>query len=277
VAGVTEENQGQFASRLLAMANVTANRGRQAVASAKSNVKVALNQSADTQKDLSYILGEKMADLTLTSAQKVARYSQSGSDKLAQAATKARETNEAIVEYNQSGKSYLTKETARSALSLGDIYTRVIDFIIPDSLKSRYAQMYQTDTEEKLVETERVVTGPVNTQMIVRQPLSNPNKINGNLDITGNVYANQELNVGGPARFDDKLTVLGGVDILNGLYNSQGILKIDDDLQVTHSLTTKTLRVEGKSEFSNTINAVDIWANNLLARENLRVVGDSTI
>jgi len=277
VAGVTEEKEEQFTSRLLAMASITANRSRQVVDSAKDNVKVAFNQSADAQKDLSYILGEKMVDLTLASAQKVARYSQSSSNKLAQATTKAKETNQAIKEYNQSGKDYLAKETVRSALSLGDIYTRVIDFIIPDSLKSRYAQMYQTDTEEKLVETERIVTGPVSTQMIVRQPLSNPNKINGNLDITGNVYANQELNVGGPARFDDKLTVLGGVDILNGLYNSQGILKIDDDLQVTHSLTTKTLRVEGKSEFSNTINAVDIWANNLLARENLRVVGDSTI
>jgi len=289
VAGISEEKQNQFTSRLLAMANVTANRGKQVVDSARNNTGEFLNQSADNQRELSYTLGKKLAKITLASAKKIEGYSESTSQKLVQGANKVQETNKAVEEYNESGKSYLAKETTRSLYSLADMYVRAVDFIIPDSLKSRYAQMYEAPqtivtgiatNQPTVQQTVQQTIQQTIQQTVVNQPAAanyRPNKVNGNLDITGNVYISKELNVAGLARFDDQLTVLGGVDILNGLYNSQGILKVDDDMQVTHSLTTASLKVEGKSEFMGSINAVDIWANNLLARQNLKVVGDATI
>ncbi|MDD5031578.1 MAG: hypothetical protein PHR36_00855 [Patescibacteria group bacterium] len=109
----------------------------------------ALKNLAQAQRDLSFKLNRQVADLTLASAGRVKGVSEAGGGKLALLGTDLTETNERVKNYTEISRVNFLKETSRSTESLLDLYTKFIDFIIPDSLKRYYSQQQE---EKKLVE-----------------------------------------------------------------------------------------------------------------------------
>ncbi|NCO80156.1 hypothetical protein GW884_02605, partial [Candidatus Falkowbacteria bacterium] len=157
VAGVSEKAPSQALTKLLALADTTSRRGQEAVDNLRQSTGNVLLGSSDKQRELSFTLGHKLAKLTLASAAGIGKISQAGGEKLNKLATSANQSSDAIADYNQSGKKVLARETARSLWSMGDLYYKFVDFIIPAGLKSRYAQMYTTPrVEEKIKEIQYV-------------------------------------------------------------------------------------------------------------------------
>ncbi|MFA4834326.1 MAG: helix-turn-helix domain-containing protein, partial [Patescibacteria group bacterium] len=104
----------------------------------KDSILSVLQNLAEAQKDLSIKLGQEAADLTLSSAGRVKGVSETGEIKLAQLADKVGETNQGVKDYAQISKYSFLKEFSRSAQSLVNLYTRVVDFLTPNSLKKYY-------------------------------------------------------------------------------------------------------------------------------------------
>ncbi|MFH1583374.1 MAG: hypothetical protein ABIB72_03615, partial [Candidatus Falkowbacteria bacterium] len=281
VAGAAEaSNNYQPMFRLLALANTTSRRGQEVLNQIKYNTANVLENTSVRQKELSLNLGRKLAKFTLASAKGVGLVSQTGQIKLARLENTISQTNQsiqqtgqAVQEYNDNGQKYLASEAGRSLWSLSDLYSKFIDRIIPDSLKNKYASLYQTPPT--IVERETIVkeitvvkegTQPVqNITYNVKSP--QPPLLKGadtNLSITGNADIGGYLNVSGPTTLKDKLTVSGPSEFLG-------------DVVVNAALTAKTLLVTDYAQFAGTINAQGIMANTLTARDSLTVVGDSFI
>ncbi|MFA6172026.1 MAG: hypothetical protein WC715_06290, partial [Patescibacteria group bacterium] len=95
--------------------------------------------------------------------------------------------------------------------------------------------------------------------------------VNGDADIKG------KLTVAKNARFNGGIVSIEGSDFRKALYNSEGLLTVEDDLIVYGALEADNLKVKNTAEFSGTLNLNDVYANNITARRNLSVVGDSLI
>jgi len=326
VAGASERaviiESSPAVTKLLALANTTAQRSKQVITTVKSNAKNILQTGADKQRELSLNLGRALTKLVITSAEQISKISQVGGEKLDQVVIKINQTNKSIKDQGQLGKRYLACEAGRSIWSLSDIYVKTVDFLIPDSLKGYYAQMYQTDSRQQITDSRRQTTNnrgaeadaniiaqeiiqrvstPSTREVrtlpnkLILEEIIGPTALIGDLDITGNNKVNGNLNigdkftvegqselvgdvfVGGPTRFDQQITVIGGADLMGGIYNSQGSVVVDDNLDVKMALAAKTLKVTDWAEIGGTLNASDILANDVRIRKNLTVVGDSVI
>ncbi|MDP2708425.1 MAG: hypothetical protein Q8O93_00010, partial [bacterium] len=258
-----------------ALANTTSRRSQEVINQAKYSAVEALENTAVRQKELSLNFGQKLASLTLASAKGVGLVSETGEKKLAQLENTISQTNQSIQqtgqetvqsvqEYNNNGQKYLASEVGRSLWSLGDLYSKLIDRIIPDSLKNKYAVLYEVPVKETVIVQEVAPSQPAapvtnNVTYVQAAPA-----IPENLTITGNADIGGYLNVSGPTTLKNKLTVLGQSEFLG-------------DVVVNASLTTKTLLVTEYAQFAGTINAADIVANNLTSRGGLTVVGNSYI
>ncbi|MDP2708424.1 MAG: hypothetical protein Q8O93_00005, partial [bacterium] len=275
-----------------ALANTTSRRSQEVINQAKYSAVEALENTAVRQKELSLNFGQKLASLTLASAKGVGLVSETGEKKLAQLENTISQTNQSIQqtgqetvqsvqEYNNNGQKYLATEVGRSLWSLGDMYNRFMDFIIPDSLKNKYAVLYEVPASpQTIIEKETIVkettvvreeaASAANNQGLLRRLDASRNDsgavvpVSPNLSITGNADIGGYLNVSGPTTLKNKLTVLGASEFLG-------------DMIVNAALTAKTLLVTEVSQFNGTINAADIVANNLTSRGGLTVVGNSYI
>ncbi|MDO8592223.1 MAG: NYN domain-containing protein, partial [bacterium] len=270
--------------RLIALANTTARRGQEVINQVKYSAGSALANSADSQRGLSLALGQKLASLTLASAQGASLVSQSGSRQLARLENAISQTNQTIKQSGQTGQSYLAREAGRSLLSLFSLYSRAVDFLVPVSLKTKYAKLYeqpsapqtQTVIEKQTVVKETTQITPAKAgqkeitpakagQKLVKSPL--PPLLKGaekNLSITGNADIGGELNVSGPVRLKARLTVAGASEFLG-------------DMMVNAGLTAKSLLVTDYAQFAGPINAKVITADSLTSRNDLTVVGNSFV
>ncbi|MBI2459605.1 MAG: hypothetical protein HYV53_03580, partial [Parcubacteria group bacterium] len=285
VAGAAEASvEPLFMPRLLALANTTSRRGQEAINQAKDNAAATLVNTAGRQKELSLSFGKKLAKLTLASAKGLGLISRNGQQKLAGLENTISQTNQSAQAYNNSGAKYLVSEAGRSLWSLGNIYAKIIDRLVPDSLKNKYARLYLPAGqagEQPPVVVEKEVVVKEKTTIVKERPavkagqkaVARPDSIgrsapsrmtDSNLSITGNAAIGGELNVSGPAKFKNKLTVLGQANF-------------EADVTVAAALTAKTLLVTDYAQFAGPINAKDLTADNLTSRNNLTVVGGSFI
>ncbi|MDD5294549.1 MAG: hypothetical protein PHP21_01315, partial [Patescibacteria group bacterium] len=148
VAGTSEKaGENSVVDKVLALADKTAEKSGEAWEAVKSGTAEIFSDLAQAQKDLSIKLNDKVARLTIAGAGQVKGVSEAGGIKLAQLADKVGETNQNVQDYAQTSKYSFLKELSRSANALSNIYTKVVDFLTPDSLKK------SSEPEEKVVET----------------------------------------------------------------------------------------------------------------------------
>ncbi|MDP2708938.1 MAG: hypothetical protein Q8O93_02710, partial [bacterium] len=280
VAGVmiAADEENNSLARLLALANTTSRRGQEVINQVKYSAGGVLTDSTERQKDLSLSLGNKLALLTEATADKLSGYNRSGQTKLATLENSIDQTNQAIAQSSLTGQSYLAQEAERSIWSLGNLYSRLVDFIIPDALKNKYASLYQQPPAETktIVERETVIREVAAPQPAAssQQPAASSqdttsqtslvSRDSANLSITGNADIGGQLNVSGPAVFKNKLSVAGQSEFLG-------------DVTVNAALTAKTLLVTDYAQFNGAISAKAITADSLTARNDLTVVGNSFI
>jgi len=148
VAGISEENnENPIFHKVSSLIDKTTEKSKETWQAVKGGVSDVFSDLAQTQRDLSVKLNNKVARLTEASVGRVKGVSESGGIKLAQLTDKVGETGEEVKVYAQTSKLSFLKEFSRSAQSLVNLYTKVVDLIIPDSLKKYSGQ------EEKVVET----------------------------------------------------------------------------------------------------------------------------
>jgi hypothetical protein len=260
VAGAVEVNPTWQTpvSRFLALANTTSRRSQEVIGQIKYQTNSLLKNTANRQIELSLSLGKKLAGLTNSTAKGVGLVSKAGKAKLAELGETIEKTNDSIEQteatietYNNNGQKYLAQETRHSFWSVGDLYVRFIDFLIPDSIKSRFARnIYVLPRAADRAGSVTIVKASPSTMK--------------DLTITGNLNIGGALNVSGPAEFKNKLKVIGLSEFLG-------------DVVVSADLTTKKLLVTEYAQFAGPINAKDITADNLVSRNGLTVVGGSFI
>ncbi|MFH1255023.1 MAG: hypothetical protein V1667_00930, partial [bacterium] len=283
VAGAAEINSVEISpmSRLMALANTTSKRGGEIMVQAKYGAIAALNEAADTQKEMSLSFGKKLAKLVSVGSGAVGLVSESGKNKLASLEDSINKTNDsmratgsAIGEYNNNGKKYLASQAGLSLRSLADMYSKIVDMIIPDSLKAKYAKLYNAGAEKETVIKETVVVkekiqipltpfakGGKTESQIPPTPFAKGGK---DLSITGNADIGGDLNVSGASKFNGKISVIGQSEFFG-------------DMVVDAALTAKTLLVTDYAQFAGAINAKAIAADSLTSRDSLTVVGGSFI
>ncbi len=156
--------------------------------------------------------------------------------------------------------------------SLKDIYSRLMDFIIPDSLKNKYVKYLsndQTDNQPQVNDTvnqanntidnnqtnpqppqvvERIITQPQIIQQNSTKVVSAPTP--KNLSIIGDTTVGGSLNVSGQTKLKDKLTVSGASEFLgDAVFNSALTVK---DLIVTGSIKLNGVTITDGSLITGT-------------------------
>ncbi|MFH1822074.1 MAG: hypothetical protein ABH830_00040, partial [Patescibacteria group bacterium] len=304
VAGVSEAlepevlpfEEDRMTNKLLALVDKATSQSQQAIKAAKDASLKTVEKIAEEQESLSYSLGDKLAKLSLSGAEKIKGITKTGSKKLAQVSETIKETTEESKNISDNSKVVLKEELDRSVWSVSDLYVKVLDFLIPDSLKKHYVEIYKTEEQiagqclpedegtQIIKETIKIVTEKPSSQPAVSQPagISAPvlkesiirkDKliVLGNSELVGNLF------VGGNARFDQQATVIGGLDAIGGIFNSQGNVIIYDNLDVKEILTANNLRVIGWSEFLGPANLTSLSADDVLIRNDLVVYNDELI
>ncbi|MFH1427322.1 MAG: hypothetical protein ABIG60_02230, partial [Patescibacteria group bacterium] len=305
VAGVSEAlepgiistgKEDKVANKLLALVDQAASQSQQAIKTSKEASLKTIEKIAEEQENLSYSLGDKLAKLTLSGAEKIKGITKTGSKKLAQVSETIKETTEESKIISDNSKVVLKEELDRSVWSVSDLYVKVLDFLIPDSLKRHYVEIYKTEEQiasqclpeaeatQIIKETIKVVTEKPSSQPAISQPAEISSPVvkesiirKDKLIVLGNSELVGDLFVGGNARFDKQVTIIGGIDVIGGIFNSQGNVTIYGNLDVKDILTANNLRIIGWSEFMGPANMTSLSADSVLVRNYLVAQGDATI
>ncbi|MFA4941826.1 MAG: hypothetical protein WC582_04530, partial [Patescibacteria group bacterium] len=147
VAGANEENT---------IIKSFLDKTKEAFAVAKKGVGGVFQNIAQFQEDLSFKLNNQVTNLALAGAGRVKGVSESGTAKLSQLSDKMEEAGQNVKYYAQASKSSLLGGISNSFTSLGNLYTKIVDWMIPDSLQENLGEPALVTTQEP----EKTATPP---------------------------------------------------------------------------------------------------------------------
>lgn len=198
------------------------------------------------------------------------------------------------------GQSW-SAEQDHSLTSLGNAWNAVVDFLLPESYKDRLAERYAPQqTAQQLAQqpvlqpggsVEPAPRAPVRETVVIRQGqapaqkerpatnvarLSSGTSVAGDLGVTGTTTL-ADLVVNGTASFANGMQFTTDTNFTGPLYNSAGVLTINDDVRTNGRASSQLLEVDGLADVGSLYSRGQANIQGPLSADELTVRGNATI